>query len=98
MRQQCRPRDEYHIGDKVRLKLPGYAGQRGIITGFTNEQFIVDTGDNEPVTVRQAEFTNFSLAARLAWQKMPKQAGRPRRTIGQKKMVSIRIETRNWDL
>ena len=56
----------------------------------------LETGEIVPVLGE--ELTNFSLAARRAWEVMPKRAGRPTSAGPQKKMVSIRIDSQVWEL
>jgi len=57
----------------------------------------VDVGSGEVVQVEMASVTNYSLAARRAWQVMPKRAGRPRLDASvRKQLVSMRLEVDVW--
>lgn len=56
---------------------------------------MLDEGSS--IRVEQKEITNYSLAARRAWQKMPKRAGRPQSPSPRKKMVSMRMDVDVWD-
>jgi len=86
------------VGDKVRLRFGPNAGERGVVEELRGSSLLIglDTGDK--VAVPLVEITNYSLAARRAWEIMPKRAGRPASAGAQKKMVSIRIDSQVWEL
>lgn len=83
------------VGDKVRIKVGDHKGKRGLITTVAAETAEITMADGNAITANQTEITNYSLAARKAWQVMPKKTGRPK---GQstKKMVSIRLDVLVW--
>ena len=84
------------IGDKVRVKSGEFKGQRGIVIAMHNEQIEIELiVGNATQLLDESELTNYSLAARRAWQKMPKKAGRPR-SFKRKKMISIRLDEELW--
>lgn len=83
------------IGDKVRIKSGLFTGQRGVIAVINDEELTVDLASGEHIQLAEGELTNYSLAARRAWQKMPKQAGRPK--TSRKKLVSLRIDAELWE-
>ena len=63
-------------GDKVRIKTGSHAGERGILQVAADGALSVSLETGEIVPVLGEELTNFSLAARRAWEVMPKRAGR----------------------
>lgn len=87
------------IGDKVRLKTSEQAGRRGIIESLLPGAIVVLLDENERVSVAATELTNFSLAARKAWQNMPdRQVGRPKGTgLRDRMSVTLRIDRELWD-
>ncbi len=88
----------YRHGDKVRVRVGPHKGRRGVIVSETDGVLSVDLGEKEAVRVVPDEVTNYSLAARRAWETMPKKAGRPRLSpSGEKKMVSLRIDADVWE-
>ncbi len=86
----------YRIGDKVRLRSGPHAGVRGVVRDAVSGLLEVETHDGSLLQVAPEDVTNYSLAARRAWQTMPKRAGRPRLEEPRKKMVSIRIDVDLW--
>lgn len=86
-----------HIGDKVRIRAGPHTGTRGIIHALTGSDLLIELNNGEVIAKDASEVTNFSLAARRAWQRMPKRAGRPASKVGKKKLVSIRIEQDAWE-
>ena len=57
-------------GDKVRISKGDYKGQKGAIQGTANETVEVMLTGGEVITLPSEQITNFSLAARKAWQTM----------------------------
>lgn len=88
---------DYQIGDKIRVRIGLYAGTRGIICGRTNELWQIELSGGKVQSFHADELTNYSRAARRAWQAMPKRAGRPPSNISRKKMVSLRIDIDIWE-
>lgn len=87
----------FQPNDKVRIRSGEHAGARGVVRSEANGlvEIILSTG--EIMQLRLDEITNYSLAARRAWQVMPKQAGRPKsHTPARKKMVSVRVDQDLW--
>ena len=87
------------IGDKVRLKTTAFAGARGVIEGLERDIAVVRISGSNCVSVAVSEFTNYSLAARKAWQNMPhRQVGRPKGTrVCDRVSVTLRIDREVWD-
>jgi hypothetical protein len=83
-------------GDKVRIRIGVHAGQRGIVEEVHESSLLVALEAGEKAAVPLEAITNYSLAARRAWETMPKRAGRPAGTAARKQMVSLRIEIDLW--
>lgn len=81
----------YQIADKVRIRSGSHKGSRGVIRGEEIGLVEVELETGETTSVTALEVTNYSLAARRAWQSIPKNAGRPRSDYT-KKMVSFRLD------
>ena len=85
-------------GDKV--KFHDRAGERGIVERCDGDQLYVRCkGTNKLVMVGPQHVTNFSLAARKAWKKMPdRRVGRP---VGSCKVerisVTFRVDRALWE-
>ena len=89
------------LGDKVKIRSGSMNGQRGVVERTQGNSLVVRTVDgNELIELPQTDVTNFSLAARKAWKKMPKRrVGRPRRKGDSKRIsVTLRIDRDLWDL
>jgi ribosomal protein L24 len=69
--------DELHsghrAGDKVRLRSGDNKGQRGKIQMFVGEKLEIQIENGAKIQITPQEVTNFSLAARKAWQTMREQ-------------------------
>ena len=87
---------EFHPGDKLRVKSGEHKAKRGVLLRLDAAALIIGLDSGEEVRASIEQITNFSLAARRAWQAMPKRSGRPKSTIT-KKMVSIRIGRDCWE-
>jgi uncharacterized protein (DUF4415 family) len=87
-------------GDKVRLKAEPYLGARGVVEQPQGSHFLVrlDTS-GEVVRVAPAEVTNYSLAARKAWESMPdRRVGRPKGSgTSDRVSVTLRIDRSLWE-
>jgi transcription elongation factor len=66
---------DHHVGDKVRLRTGGSKGLRGIILALPGDKLEVQLEDGQKAQVAPQDITNFSLAARKAWQTMKRQKG-----------------------
>lgn len=85
-------------GDKVRVRTGAHNGHRGIVAEVQGDVVRLRLEVGEEILMPLDSITNFSLAARRAWEVMPKKAGRPVSTGGSKRMVSIRLDGQVWDL
>lgn len=92
----------HEIGDKIRLKpkstkrLP----LRGTVSAIDGAYLVIrNVEDGSLVRATPDEMTNFSLAARKAWEKMPhRQVGRPRgSTVCDRVSVTIRLDRDVWE-
>ena len=83
-------------GDKIRIKTGSRVGERGILQVAADGALTVSLETGEIVPVLGMELTNFSLAARRAWDVMPKRAGRPPSLRPRMQMVSLRVEIDLW--
>lgn len=86
------------VGDKIRLRFGPNAGERGLVEEVTESALLVHLISGDRVIAPREGITNYSLAARRAWDVMPKRAGRPSSAGPAKKMVSIRIDSQVWEL
>jgi len=87
----------YHPGDKVRVRVDPYRGLRGVIDAVHNGVLRVRLATDGVVDLNPSDITNYSLAARRAWEAMPKRAGRPPAPGPRKKMVSLRLDAELWE-
>ena len=97
MEEHLHEPDGFQAGDKIRIRTGLYAGARGIIQAEKEGRLEILLDSGNTVLIEQQEITNYSLAARRAWQKMPKRAGRPQLSSPRKKMVSLRIDIEVWE-
>jgi preprotein translocase subunit YajC len=63
----------HQTGDKVRISSGDHKSQRGIIQTITDNSLEVKLSNGEMISISPQQVTNFSLAARKAWQTMRKQ-------------------------
>ncbi|HKI36949.1 MAG TPA: hypothetical protein VKA46_34170 [Gemmataceae bacterium] len=87
-------------GDKVRVKVGDYAGQRGVVEAVESEKLLLrleESGSKVRVTPEQV--TNYSLAARKAWVTEPDRAvGRPKGTrLTDRVSVTLRLDRALWE-
>lgn len=93
--QQLKSHD-HQPGDKVLVRAGPHKGTRGVITADNDELLAVQIAPDAIAQLAYDDVTNFSRAARRAWQNMPKRAGRPKSPTPPKKMVSLRIDQDLW--
>ncbi|CAN5863869.1 hypothetical protein BH23GEM7_BH23GEM7_30720 [soil metagenome] len=82
-------------GDKVRVRSDARAhgGTRGVVREVAGDTLLVEAaGDGLLIRVPATHVTNFSLAARRAWEVMPKRTGRPPLREQRKRMASFRLD------
>jgi uncharacterized protein (DUF4415 family) len=88
-------------GDKILIKAGDHAGNRGILISLLghNRLKIVLNKTQREVVLKPSEIVNYSLAARKAWQKMPRRnVGRPQGTrVCDRVSVTLRIDRELWD-
>jgi hypothetical protein len=97
MEQKSQEPIDTQTGDKIRIRSGPYSGARGVIQAEINGGLEILLDEGISVRVEPKEITNYSLAARRAWQKMPKRAGRPQLASPRKKMVSMRLDVDIWN-
>lgn len=88
---------DIQTGDKIRIRSGPYSGARGVIQAEVNGVLEILLDEGNSISIEPNEITNFSLAARRAWQTMPKRAGRPQLSSPRKKMISMRIDVDVWE-
>ena len=91
MEDQQQDNDGARIGDKVRLRSGIHAKERGVVQVTAGESLEIQLDEGTLIHARPEEITNYSLAARRAWQVMPKQAGRHQLAVPRKRMASLRL-------
>jgi KOW motif len=86
-------------GDKVRIKGGAFAGKRGTLVRRESGRWIVSLADESNRIVHADDITNFSLAARRAWQSMPdRKVGRPAGSkVSDRLSVIFRIDRALWN-
>ena len=87
-------------GDKVQLKTPEASGLRGVVIEVCGGGLLVQLeASGKRLNVGQSEVTNFSLAARKAWEKMPdRRVGRPKGSrTSDRVSVTLRINRSLWE-
>jgi hypothetical protein len=88
----------FRLGDKVRLRSGPHKGARGSIAAESDGRFEIELGSGDRIAALPEEITNYSLAARRAWEAMPKRTGRPKGQKPVKRMVSMRLDSDVWDM
>jgi len=89
----------FEVGDKVRLKTGPHRGARGVVEVVAGEKVSIRVpGVRHVITIYCRDVTNFSLAARKAWLRMPKrQVGRPKGSKCVDRIsVTLRIDREIW--
>jgi len=86
------------LGDKVRLKSSN-GGERGIVKSFGENELQIQISTGELIRASANEITNYSLAARKAWSRMPqRRVGRPKgSTKTDRVSVTLRIDREIWE-
>jgi len=97
MGEQLQDPSGFQLGDKIRVRSGSYTGARGVIRAELDGLLEIELDENKIVSVPVKDVTNYSLAARRAWQVMPKRSGRPQLSTPRKKMVSIRLDIDVWN-
>jgi len=88
----------FRLGDKVRIRSGPHARARGIISAESNGDVEIELGTGDKIPVLPQDITNYSLAARRAWQAMPKRTGRPKGQKPVKRMISMRLDPDVWSM
>jgi uncharacterized protein (DUF4415 family) len=91
---------EPEVGDKVKLKVHSSAPSRGVVEGVRGNELLIRLDESgELIAVEPESVTNFSLAARKAWQHMPhRQVGRPKGARHCDRVsVTLRIDRELWE-
>ena len=83
------------VGDKVRIKS---SHVRGIVEAVKGKSLLISLDEGGTETAVGSEVTNFSLAARKAWESMPeRRVGRPKGTSKTDRVsVTLRIDRELW--
>ena len=87
-------------GDKVRIKSNPHKGSRGVVEEVDGNLLVVRLAESgKPISVDSELVTNFSLAARKAWEKMPRRkVGRPKGSVVCDRIsVTLRIDRDLWE-
>jgi uncharacterized protein (DUF4415 family) len=98
MGEQLQDPSGFQSGDRIRIRSGNYTGARGVIRSELDGLLEVQLDESDIVTVPIKDVTNYSLAARRAWQVMPKRAGRPKGQKPIKRMVSMRLDADVWNM
>lgn len=88
----------FQAGDKIRVRSGPYAGARGIIQAEKEGVLAIQLDGGNTILIDPQEITNYSLAARRAWQTMPKRSGRPQLLTPRKRMMSMRLDIDVWNM
>ncbi len=91
---------EHAKADKVRIKGGPFAGQRGTLLRRESGKWLVSLmNEDKEVSVAGENLTNFSLAARRAWQSMPhRKVGRPVGSkVSDRLSVIFRVDRALWN-
>ena len=86
-------------GDKIRVKRGEFAGKRGILIRSNANNWTLSLADDDrTVSIPADDLTNFSLAARRAWRRMPdRKVGRPTGSkVSDRMSVIFRIDRALW--
>lgn len=83
------------VGDKIRVKA---SHERGIVERLKRKSLIISLDNGAQAEATESEVTNFSLAARKAWERMPeRRVGRPKGTTrSNRTSVTLRIDRELW--
>ncbi|WP_145231543.1 hypothetical protein [Gimesia algae] len=83
------------LGDKIRVKADM---QRGVVERITGKSLTIRLDNGKTTKLTETELTNFSLAARKAWESRPdRRVGRPKGTSKTDRVsVTLRIDRELW--
>jgi hypothetical protein len=95
--EQLQDPSGFQLGDKIRVRSGPHTGARGIIQAEVDGMLEIQLEERSIISIPTRDVTNYSLAARRAWQVMPKRAGRPQLLTPRKKMVSMRLDMDVWN-
>lgn len=91
---------QHQQGDKVRVRKGPFLGKRGTLKHKESAGWVVsfEDGDSDRA-IRMEDMTNFSLAARKAWNRMPnRKVGRPAGTkVSDRVSVIFRVDRALWE-
>ena len=84
------------VGDKIRVKT---SHERGVVERLQGKHLVIALGSGGHVEAGESEVTNYSLAARKAWESMPgRRVGRPKGTTKtDRTSVTLRIDRELWE-
>jgi uncharacterized protein (DUF4415 family) len=91
---------EPEVGDKVKLKSHNGIPARAVVEEVHGDKLLVRLNESgQRIAVASELVTNFSLAARKAWQNMPhRQVGRPKGARHCDRVsVTLRIDRELWE-
>ena len=91
---------QHQQGDKVRVRKGPFAGKRGILRRQESGGWVVSFDDKDSdVAICAEDMTNYSLAARRAWHRMPnRKVGRPAGTkVSDRISVIFRVDRALWE-
>lgn len=84
------------VGDKIRVKT---SHERGVVERLQGKCLVIALDDGKELKADESDVTNYSLAARKAWESMPgRRVGRPKGTTKtDRTSVTLRIDRELWE-
>ena len=84
------------VGDKIRVKV---SHERGVVEGVQGKSLVIALDSGGQLKAGESDVTNYSLAARKAWESMPgRRVGRPKGTKRTDRVsVTLRIDRELWE-
>ena len=84
------------VGDKIRVKA---SHARGLVERLEGKSLLITLDIGGQANATESEVTNYSLAARKAWERMPeRRVGRPKGTTRtDRTSVTLRIDRELWE-
>ncbi len=84
------------VGDKIRIKA---SQERGVVERVRGKSLTIALEAGGRARATESEVTNYSLAARKAWERMPdRRVGRPKGTkTTDRTSVTLRIDRKLWE-
>ena len=84
------------VGDKIRVKA---SHERGLVDRLEGKLLVIALDNGGQTKATESEVTNYSLAARKAWERMPeRRVGRPKGTTrSNRTSVTLRIDRELWE-